>query len=352
MASDNNLDIDSVAELEELFTEPLHDSYRLLIELDRYKTYQTSLKEAHQTKRYVLERGQLDTMNIEEANTGNPDSLREFLLWGRENYPADKAIVILWGHGHGWQGCANDYSSKDILQLYELSEALQPFTKNRPLTLMGFDMCQMATIEVLYEMSKHTRYLLASQNVEPPDGWHYAQLFKKRFDSSKMVGKRALNEFRKYYLKKGVENFTLGLFDLSHLPRLIEQLNALVALTNTDKALLNDIQESRLKSLDFKYDQYVDIGAFVEMLMAHSENPMVFDLGEELLETLEMLVLHKVSGYKYAASKGLSIYFPEALKQTDLSVYSEIKFCKTHPNWLSLLRSLKSQGDQSITVHL
>ena len=41
--------------------------------------------------------------NIPEQNTGDPSSLRDFIVWGIENYPAENYVVILWNHGTGWK---------------------------------------------------------------------------------------------------------------------------------------------------------------------------------------------------------------------------------------------------------
>ena len=44
-----------------------------------------------------------EIQNIPEQNTGNPDSLRDFIVWGIEKYPAENYAVILWNHGTGWK---------------------------------------------------------------------------------------------------------------------------------------------------------------------------------------------------------------------------------------------------------
>ena len=33
----------------------------------------------------------------------DPDTLENFLRWGKSNYPADRYLVVLWGHGDAWQ---------------------------------------------------------------------------------------------------------------------------------------------------------------------------------------------------------------------------------------------------------
>ena len=38
-----------------------------------------------------------------EVDTGDPNTLRDFLIFGMNNYPAEKTLLILWDHGGGWK---------------------------------------------------------------------------------------------------------------------------------------------------------------------------------------------------------------------------------------------------------
>ncbi len=61
---------------------------------DREHTYRIYIRP--QSEQRVIE-------NIPEQNTGDPRSLRDFIIWGIENYPAEHYAVILWNHGTGWK---------------------------------------------------------------------------------------------------------------------------------------------------------------------------------------------------------------------------------------------------------
>lgn len=39
-----------------------------------------------------------------EINTGDPLELASFIKWGMEKFEAQHYMLVLWGHGHGWQG--------------------------------------------------------------------------------------------------------------------------------------------------------------------------------------------------------------------------------------------------------
>lgn len=49
---------------------------------------------------------------IGEVNTGDSLTLKTFLDYSQNNYPADKYIVSIWSHGDGWSGDSGLSQSK------------------------------------------------------------------------------------------------------------------------------------------------------------------------------------------------------------------------------------------------
>ena len=43
-----------------------------------------------------------------ELNLGNPEILTQFVIWAVGEYPADRYMLDLWGHGNGWPGVCPD----------------------------------------------------------------------------------------------------------------------------------------------------------------------------------------------------------------------------------------------------
>ncbi|MCK5309084.1 MAG: hypothetical protein KAJ64_00365, partial [Thermoplasmata archaeon] len=46
----------------------------------------------------------IDSAWDDELEMGDSDTLSKFVIWAAENYPADRYILDLWGHGLGWAG--------------------------------------------------------------------------------------------------------------------------------------------------------------------------------------------------------------------------------------------------------
>jgi hypothetical protein len=40
---------------------------------------------------------------IPEADNGDPNTLKNFLKWAKELYPAQNYLVVLWNHGSGFR---------------------------------------------------------------------------------------------------------------------------------------------------------------------------------------------------------------------------------------------------------
>ena len=98
IAGDNDLDTFGSSDIEEMMSiSDTGDDLAILVQQD-----QSVLARDSGTKRYVIRHGQkVKTIHLGETNTGDGNTLTEFIEWGLENYKSDRNIVILWNHGGG-----------------------------------------------------------------------------------------------------------------------------------------------------------------------------------------------------------------------------------------------------------
>lgn len=129
--------------------------------------------------------------DLGDLNTGSPDTLRDFIHWAKRTYPARRHALILWNHGGGWRDAtrsgddpvsiargldrltreiAFDETSGDVLENRQVREALADFPR---LDLLGADACLMGMLEAAYEWRDQAKVYVASQDLEPGDGWPY-----------------------------------------------------------------------------------------------------------------------------------------------------------------------------------
>ena len=126
--------------------------------------------------------GRSPTLLHQEAtrSMGEADTLSYFLQFGVEQYPAESYGLILWDHGGGpMVGFGvDDLHMGDGLTLIELRKAMEnsPFAKDARLEWLAFDACLMASVEVASMMAPHARYLIASEETLPGQGFDYGFL--------------------------------------------------------------------------------------------------------------------------------------------------------------------------------
>lgn len=91
-----------------------------------------------------------------EANTGDAHTLRKFIRFGKQSYPAKKYALIVFGHGECRSVCP-DMSNKstdsggahDSLFVAELTEVLG---QEESVDLIWFDVCSFGAIENAYQL--------------------------------------------------------------------------------------------------------------------------------------------------------------------------------------------------------
>jgi hypothetical protein len=101
-AADNELESAAFANLEMMKkVGSIHGKLNLLAQLDTRSSSQTfRYRLRDETTR--LEEDVIPPV-LPEINTGDPAELTAFIKWGRDNYPAERYLLVLWGHGNGWQ---------------------------------------------------------------------------------------------------------------------------------------------------------------------------------------------------------------------------------------------------------
>ncbi len=251
----------------------------------------------------------------DELNMGSGKTLRDFVSFCSANYPSDHTALILWNHGDGWipasadipsiesKGIASDRASnEDSLSIKEVASALD----GQEVDLLGFDACYMSELEVAWELRNSARYMVASEDIEPGDGWEYTELFN-RF--SGMSGNEKTPEalarciFESYINSfTGGSEYTLAVLDLAKMAPLGAAVDALAAEI---KGLGPDVvTTARYGVVNYNYDKCVDLRQFAEVLGASAEVRAAIDAALS-----QAVILNGARHLEKAC--GLSIYFPK-----------------------------------------
>jgi len=116
-----------------------------------------------------------------DVDMASPDTLSEFVQWGMKNYPAEHTMVIISDHGNGWRGAVEDAGHGTWMKLEDIEEGLKKArtATGKPLDVLGFDACLMASAEVAHQLKDEAKYLVVSQEVEGGEGWPYTRVLSE-----------------------------------------------------------------------------------------------------------------------------------------------------------------------------
>ncbi|MBK9925850.1 MAG: hypothetical protein IPP66_11215 [Anaerolineales bacterium] len=178
ISGDNNLE-DYVVKDIELELAPIGSSANVQIVAlaDRAPGYDTSRGDWQTTKLYHVTPGMIaDSASAVadwgEKNMGEAQTLTEFVTWSKTNYPADHYALYFWGHGWNWHPgyVMQDDTNADTLD-YEEMKAIIPSLGF--IDVVGYDGCNMASIEVFKLWHTHATVVASSQEYVGWDGIEY-----------------------------------------------------------------------------------------------------------------------------------------------------------------------------------
>lgn len=142
-----------------------------------------------------------------ELNSSDPATLKDFISYGLNNYPAQKTMLVVQDHGYSWRGlCLDETDGGGIMPVDGLAGALKTArdeNDGKGVDLLAFDACTMSTIEVAYELRDAVPYFVASQCVVPFDGLPYGLFLADMVDAPEMspaeVAAEVVYDYLAYY---------------------------------------------------------------------------------------------------------------------------------------------------------
>lgn len=327
------------------------------------------------------------------VNMGDPENLRDFIIRSVTNYPAEHNALILWNHGLGWldvdiyagvrgsgtgdaapkrpaifrstparmmggaatRPIAFDDSSKDFLDTDGLRSALSEAASATGcrLDLIGMDACLMAMIEGARELAPFTDYFVASQEVEPMEGWPYAAILKAANSQAGMapvaLAQTIVDEYAASYdaRSRGAsdEPVTQSAIATAKTEATEQLARTLVDALMQDPApiMRSAAQKAADRALTFQDHNYRDLGSFAAALATEVGWVMHRNAGR-VKAAAEMLVAHLAErgedgpvlrlGYlpAYQRATGLSVFLPRMLspmrREEAMKAYRKLVFAQ------------------------
>jgi hypothetical protein len=394
MAGDNNLSATGEADLEEMRLVGSTDQVRVVVEFDN--AGDSGTRRIHIKKDGIDE--QLETLG--ETDSGSPGVLTDFISWAAQNYPAHHYALILWNHGNGWAPTEVDriarsvnspgYSEREIsersasplgrvlfrpslenifslatpseraicsddgsghsLDTIELGRVISKGveTIGQKFDLLGMDACLMSNIEVAYQLRDHVRYIVASEENEPADGWPYDRILRRITDNPGMqaaeLARYIVSDYVGWYREAdSSEDITQSAIDLAQLDTLTGPLDTFAESLTTD--MLNsypDIWRAQRKAAQFWHNTLWDLGHFCEILKDTASGAEVRQAAQAVRAALEpgggrCVLAESHLGTKVERCMGLTIYLVPPINPIS-RYYGELDFSRNHP-WMSMLEA-------------
>jgi hypothetical protein len=329
IAADNNLEAMGLDDINEMEAIDLPDNINVTFLLDRVDGY-TSI-EGNETGTYRGVVSNDDDMyaissnmeDIGEQNTGDGDTLTEFINWSSQAATSDNYALVVWNHGGGISGVAWDETSgHDNLTLTEMTSAITDSNVDN-FEVLGFDACLQGVIDQSYAVKNVADVVVASEDLEPGDGWDYEGWFDLiANDSDGVVSTTEMSEYIVESYGDFYSNYsytTQSAVDTSKLDNLTDafrDFNDSLILMSTAEAsefktrVNNDVQTFG------SYGEYMDIGDFASIIdsmdindnQEASTGKTVDDYAQALLTAVNEAVISNRANDDDAT--GISFYYP------------------------------------------
>ena len=328
---------------------------------------------------------------------GAQTSLREFLRFCADKYPARHYMLFMLGHGVVVGNdvfMLDEHATEQSLTLTELGQILGEFKHSIELEGSSFDLvsfhsCSVSSLEVAYELQGTAKYMLASQGPAFVGSWPYRQILIRIFNALEDKSLKVAADkrdpvirdlmFEIYhscmrnsadYLLAGY-SFQLTLCDLDKVASIQKEIDELARALKDglQKELSRDyILLSHWKSQSFFNEMYTDLYDFC-FCLANKIDELVTDggrLSRELQDIrhacgkvmdklvkenpkkkdhpdIQQIIVGADSlGPAFQYSRGLSVYFPWQEPSRDspiLAQYKRYRFTTDiNDSWLSFLR--------------
>ncbi len=329
----------ATADIQELMNVKLPENVKIVIETGGSSAWQNDFVDASTIDRYVYDSNGLQPIEKDPLTSmGSEETLSGFLTFAKENYPAKKTGFIFWNHGGGSVNGAefDENFDLDALTLDEMHAAFGAnydlSTENPPFDMIGFDTCLMATVDTANAFSDIGKYLVASQEVEPGNGWYYTgwadALGKNPAMDGAELGKAICDTYAQGCEIVGTaDDMTLSVTNLSKVAGLLTAYNDFgkeaLASACADPAFFSDFSRVAVATENYGgntkeqgFTNMVDLGS-----LASKSAQILPQTSSTVLSALQSCVEYKVNGPYREDSNGLSCYYSYNGDIDDLNGY-------------------------------
>ncbi|HSK65339.1 MAG TPA: clostripain-related cysteine peptidase, partial [Anaerolineales bacterium] len=324
----------------------------IVVQMDRYQGAFSGDGDWTDTRRFLIRKdNNLESItspivqSVGEVDTGQPQTLIDFVTWAVQNYPAKKYALVMSDHGGGWTGgfsdmSASSYSELSIPEIVSSIEVIRQNTGVDKFELIGFDACLMGQIEVFGSLYPYSNYMVASEEVEPGYGWSYAAWLEQLVQNPTVNGDGLSQSIISTYVINDVlltggrasaeeiaqeeSTTTLSAVESAKVPDVIGAMNLFLgAITEMDQSLVAQARTYTRSYFSLFGEEvspsFIDLGNFAEVLTTLTDETEIQQTAIQLQAAISSAVVAEKHGPNMSGSNGIAFHFPDS----DLYYYTE-----------------------------
>ena len=279
-----------------------------------------------------------------EINMGSEQTLKDFLNYAKENYPAERYILAFYDHGMGWEGaCIDNSHNDDYLTMNEIQTGLSDFG--------GVDLvlftapCIMGAIESAYELREFTDIYIGSEDYSGYCFWFNVieEITLDLKENPNISNIDLANNIIDYVYLKSFQwddwqkDLTMSAIEVSKLEKLVNYLDSISYLyyenieSFSDLILHDDFQVH-------KFHENIDIFEFLLQIEKIETNENILNYSASAREFFLDAVINECHGDNHPYAHGLTIYFPGRYSyNSKYSDENELLDFTLNTNWDELL---------------
>lgn len=264
---------------------------------------------------------------------GIPETLNEFITFGKRYFPAERYVLVVWNHGNGWRRSAPevdlsravsyDDETGSAIQIWELNSALG----NNAFDIVAWDASLMQMLEVAYEIRSKAKYVAGSEESPPGEGYPYDRIFQKFRDNPNDSTASLSNAFVTGMLavpEYATRKITQSILDTTKLGAVASALDSYGAALMTHVGTIgSQVQIARANSQAYSPTGnrfYRDIQDVVSKINTQAGIPAeVTSAGTSLVNAVKAAVVHEGHNSNSPGSTGLSFDFSPSIRFLNFS---------------------------------
>ncbi|MBI4803384.1 MAG: hypothetical protein HY796_12770 [Elusimicrobia bacterium] len=317
--TENSLENDGINNINDMEKAGSSDKVNIVVEFSRLKTG---------AKRYYITKdsGQAAINSkvlaqIPDVNVGDWKHLLEFVSWSKQNFPAKKYMLVLWGHSSGWvkgnpvtqeyvnKGIAYDDATGNNIDTPQLGKILE---KTGGVDIFATDACLMQMVEVGYEIKDHADYIVSSEGTTSGYGHPYYRILKPLIAGPAMGAKEfaaiIVDSYRDVYGSRATLS-AIAAKQLAQLRPIVDEfVNSLLSLNNKE---LVKSAASKTKAYGGK-ENNKDLYHFAELIAGEAPDHTVKAKAGNLMDFIKNSLVINTTGnvLPRSISNGIAIYLP------------------------------------------